>query len=138
MNFFGCNCKLDCTAEAVIVAAIVGVLAAFAQITGVIVLAPVFLAVAFGIAVVYLAVVLVAAALAQRPHRGCCACRPLQAVLSGILGTILLALVLLAVGIVATSVVSAILVGLLVFFFALVFMGTVCLVKCLGDCEEES
>lgn len=137
MNFFGCNCKLDCTAEAVIVAAVLGVLAAFAQITGVIVLAPVFLAVAFAIAVVYLAVVLVAMALAQR-RRGCCACRPLRAVLSGILGTILLALVLLAVGIVATSVVSAILVGLLVFFFALVFIGTVCLVKCLGDCEEEA
>lgn len=136
MNIFGCNCKLSCTGAAVIAAAIIGVLTAFLQITGVIVLTPVFLAVAFGIAVVYLAVLVVATALAARQERRCCQCRPLRTALAGILGTIFFALVLLAVGIVATSVVSAILVGVLLFFVTLVFAGTACLVKCLGDCEE--
>lgn len=137
MNIFGCNCRLGCTAGAAIAAAIIGVLTAFLQITGVIALTPAFLWVAFGIAVVYLAVLAVTAALATRREAQPCQCRPLRIVLAGILGTILFALVLLAVGIVATSVVSAILVGLLLFFFTLVLAGTACLVRCLGDCEEE-
>ncbi len=132
MRIFGCNCTLSCTGTAVIAAAIVGVLTAFLQITGVITLTPVALLVAFGIAVAYLAVLLLATG---RRERCCRLCGALGAVLVGILGTILLALVLLAVGITAASVLSAILVGLLLFFFALLLTATACLVRCLGDCE---
>ena len=134
MSLFGCNCKCSCTLAAVIVSAIVGVLTAFLQITGVITVTPVFLWVVFGIAVVYLGVLVVSTALARRAEETPCRCTTLTAVLAGILGSILLAVVLLAVGIVATSVLSAILVGILLFFFALTLTGTACLVRSLADC----
>lgn len=130
----GCGCRWGCTAVAAIASAVVGVLAAFLQITGVITVTTVFLWVAFGIAVAYLALALGAAALDRRAERCGRLCTGLTALLVGILGTVLLALVLLAVGIVATSVVNAILVGLLVFFFALTLTSTACLVRCLLYC----
>ena len=135
MSLFDCNCKCRCAAAAVIAGIIVGILAAFLQITGTITVTAVFLWVTFGIAVVYLAVLEVAAALARRGEACACRCTALNVVLAGILGTILLAVVLLAVGIVATSVVSAILVGLLLLFLTLVFAGTACIVRSLTDCE---
>lgn len=54
MSLFSCDSKCNCTIAAIIVSAIVGVVTAFLQITGVITVAPVFLWVVFGIAVVYL------------------------------------------------------------------------------------
>lgn len=135
MALFGCNCRRDCTLLAVVAGLILGVVGAFLQITGAIEVTPAFLWVAFGIGVVYLGVLLVSTALARRTEN-CCRCRSLEAVLTGILGTILFAVVLLAVGITATSVVSAILVGLLVASLTLTFAGTACLVKCLADCDD--
>ena len=137
MSQFNCGCKLSCNALAVIASIIVGVLTAFLQISGVITVGVVFLWVAFGIAVVYLGVLTIAAALARRAEacsRGCC--QSLTTVLAGILGTILFAVVLLAVGIVATSVISAILVGLLLFFLTLTLTATACYARCLADCED--
>lgn len=129
-----CSCKCNCTAAAVIVSVIVGVLAAFLQITGVITVTPVFLWVVFGIAVGYLAVFILGPSLYGRGEPGICTCIALNAVLVGILGTILFALVLLAVGIVATSVVSAILVGVTLFFFALIISATACYVRSISGC----
>lgn len=129
-----CNCKLRCPVLALIVSAIIGVLTAFFQITGVITLTPVFLWVVFGIALVYLAVLLVSAALTRHREAKPCVCASLQTLLAGILGSVLVSLILLAVGIVATSVLSAILVGLLLFFFSLILTGTACYVNCAADC----
>lgn len=134
MSVFGCGCKFNCTAAAVIASVIIGVLTAFFQITGIITVTPVFLWVVFGIAVVYLAVLAVGAAPENGTERCAGLCTRLNVVLAGILGAILLAVILLAVGITATSVISAILVGLLLFFFALTLTGTACLVKCLFGC----
>lgn len=134
MGLFNCNCKCGCTAAAILVSAIIGVLTAFLQITAVITVTPVFLWVAFGIAVVYLGVLAIAGALARREQQCSCICCAVSGLLIGILGTILFAVVLLAVGIVATSVVSAILVGLLLFFFALALTSTACFVRCVFDC----
>ena len=134
MSHFGCNCKLSCCATAIIVSAIIGVLASFFQITGMITITTAFLWVALGIAVVYLALLLVSTALAGESAQGCCT--TISTVLTAILGTILFALVLLAVGIVATSVISAILVGLLLFFLALTFTATACYIHCLTGCER--
>lgn len=136
MSLFNCNCscKCGCTAAAVIVSVIVGVIAAFLQITGVITVAPVFLWVALGIAVVYLGVLVVATALARRSEQCGCKCETLNTLLTGILGTILFSVVLLAVGITATSVVSAILVGLLLAFLSLTLTGSACFVRCTADC----
>lgn len=135
MNCMNCNFKCSCTAIAWIVSAIVGVIAAFLQITAVITVAPVFLWVAFGIAVAYLGILVAATLLARRTEEGSCKCRTLGTLLSGLLGTIALAVILLAVGIIATSVISAIGVGLLVFFLALTFTGSACFVKCTAGCE---
>lgn len=136
MSIVGCNCtcRCRCTLAAIIVSAILGVITAFLQITGGITVAPVFLWVVLGIGVVYLPVLLIAAALSGRETPEGCACESLNTLLVGILGSILLAVVLLAVGIVATSVLSAILVGLLLFFFTLTFTSTACLVRSLTSC----
>lgn len=135
MPLCNCNCRCSCTAAALIVSAILGVLAAFLQITGVITVTTAFLWVALGIAVVYLGVQVLAAALAGCTERNICRCSALNALLAGLLGTALLALILLAVGIVATSVVSAILVGLLVFFLFLGLISTACYVRTLAGCD---
>lgn len=127
-----CGCKISCTALAVIASVILGVLAAFLQISGVLTLGTVFLLVAAGVAVVYLGVLAVTASSCKA--EGCC--QSLGTVLAGILGTILLAAILLVFGIVATSVLSAILVGVLIGFFTLILTGTACYVRCLADCNE--
>ena len=136
MSDFGCYCKCSCRIAAVIASVIIGVVTAFLQITGVITVAPVFLWVAFGIAVVYLGVLVVAAALSGAEEAAGCLCTALNALLIGILGTILFAVVLLAVGIVATSILSAVLVGILLFFFSLTLTSTACLVRSLADCSR--
>jgi hypothetical protein len=129
-----CQCKCKCTLWAIIAAVVVGVIAAFLQITGMITVTPAFLWVLLGIAVVYLAVLVVASAL-SRGENGCeCACSALNALLVGILGTALFSVVLLALGVVATSVLSAALVGLLLASFALALAGSACYVKALTGC----
>ena len=133
---YNCSCRCRCTLAALVVSAIIGVLTAFFQITGLITVAPVFLWVVFGIGVVYLGVLVVATALARRGVTCSCACRFLNTLLVAILGAILFAVVLLAVGIVATSVLSAILVGLLLFFLALTLTSSACMVRCLAGCAE--
>lgn len=134
MSLFSCNCKCRCPLAALIVSVILGVVTAFLQITGVVTAAPVFLWVVFGISIVYLGVLVIAAALARGAEAGACLCTALNALLIGILGTILFAVVLLAVGIVATSILSAILVGILLFFFTLTVTSTACLVRDLLHC----
>jgi hypothetical protein len=134
MALFNCCCKRDCTLLAVIASLILGIVAAFLQITAVITVTPAFLWVALGIAVVYLGVLVVTTGLSRRSERRLCLCNALDTVLTGILGTILFSVVLLAVGIVATSVVSAILVGLLVASFTLLIAGTVCIIRNLFAC----
>ncbi len=134
MSIFGCNCRNRCVLLAVVASIIIGVVAAFLLITGTITVTPVFLIVAFGIAVAALGVLAITTALVRR-YAETCLCTALQAVLTGILGTVLVSVVLLAVGIVATSVISAILVGLAAGFFALIIAGGACFVRCLADCE---
>ena len=134
MSLFCCNTKCSCAVAALVTSLIIGVVTAFLQITAVITVAPVFLWVVFGIAVVYLGVLVVAAALARRAERCECSCSTLNTLLAGILGTVLFAIILLAVGITATSVVSAILVGLLLFCFTLTIASSACFVRCLADC----
>ena len=136
MSLCNCNHKCNSVIAALIASLIVGVVTAFLQITAVITVAPVFLWVVFGIAIVYLGVLIVAAALARRGEQCPCMCSLLNTVLIGILGTILFALILLAVGIIATSAISAILIGLLLFFFTLTLTSSACFVRCLVNCGD--
>ena len=131
-----CQCKCSCTLWAIIISAVLGVVAAFLQISGVITVTPAFLWVSLGIATVYLAILVGGSLLSRRAESRSCLCPALNAILAGALGTALFSVVLLAVGIVATSIVSAILVGLLIALLALTLTGSACLVRCLADCER--
>ncbi len=128
MAFFGCGCKNTCTSIAVVASLIIGVVAAFLRVMAVITVTPAFLWVAFGIAVVYLAILLADALFAPADAAACTA-QTVNAVLAGIVGTVLLSVVLLAIPFAATSIVGAILTGVLLFFFSLIITATACLVK---------
>ena len=90
------SCRTGCTVIAVVASLIIGIIAAFLRITATITLTPAFLWVLLGIAVVYLAVTLISAALFRNV---CCdnLCGIITTLLAGILGTILLSIVLLAI-----------------------------------------
>jgi len=134
MSIMNCGKRQECSSIALIASLIIGIIAAFLQITAVITLTPVFSIVALGIAIVYLAVTLLATSLSGNiaEYNGCCT--PLNAVLIGILGTILFSVILLAITFAATSVIGAIVVGALFFFFSLMITTTACLAKCLANC----
>ena len=134
MSIFGCRCKCNCLLAAVIASVIVGVVAAFLQITGMITVTPAFLWVVLGIAVVYLGILVLASARCCPEEASGCLCTALNALLVGILGAALFAVVLLGIGIVATSILSAVLVGLLLFFFSFTLSATACLVRSLFTC----
>lgn len=129
------SCRPGCTLIAVVASLIIGIIAAFLRITATITLTPTFLWVLLGIAVVYLAVTLVAAALFRN---GCCdsLCRIVNTLLAGVLGTVLLSVVLLAIEFVATSLLGAVLTGALLFFFALTVTSAACLVRCFFNCND--
>lgn len=122
-----CKNRFSCTAAAVIVSIVVGVVTAFLRITGEITLTSAFLWVTLGVALVFLAVTLLTASVAER--QGCCS--SLNALLIGALGTVLTSLVLLAITFAATSFFGAFLNGLLLFFFFLTLTSAACYVKCL-------
>lgn len=132
MSLLNCDCKRNCVLWAVIASVILGIVTAFLQITGIVTVTTAFLWVILGVAVVYLAVVLIAAALSGTS----CPDAIINALLAGILGTVLFSVILLAVGIVATGAVTAILAGLAVLFFTLTLTSTACYVKCLNNNEE--
>ena len=125
--------RCSCTLTAVIVSLILGIVAAFLQITAVFTITPVFLWVALGIAVGFLALLTLSDSRGERCP-GKCAILAVQ--LTGILGTILFASLLLAIGIVATSVLTALLTGLVVFFLALTLMGAACHILCRANCTN--
>ena len=129
-----CNCRWSCYLFAIVSAVILGVVAAFLQISGTVTVGTTFLWVALGVGVVYLLGLVVASTTHRCGHPTDC-CSSLNALLAGILGTILFSLVLLAVGIVATSVTSAALVGVLVFFLWLTVASAACFVRCTADCD---
>lgn len=134
---YGCNCRITCPLLAIVASIIIGIITAFLRITAVITLTPAFLWVVLGIAVVYLAITLLSAAIAQNSDtRLGCLCPILSALLTGILGAILLAIVLLAIEFVATSIIGAILTGALLAFLSLLITSTACLVKCLIRCND--
>lgn len=130
MSLCNCNCRCSCTVAALVVSAIIGVIGAFLQITGVITLTPVFLWVAFGIAVGLLGLLV----LSVRCRAEGCTSSALDALLAAILATVLLAVILLAAGITATSIVSAVLVGLLLFSLALTITAAACYVRQVSGC----
>lgn len=129
-----CNCKCACSLFSIVVGLILGVIAAFLQITGTIAVSAVFLWVLAGVAVGYLGILLLSAALQPQGARCGCTCAALNTVLAGIAGTVFFAAVLLAVDIPAASVTGAILVGLLAASFVILISSAACLIRNLFDC----
>lgn len=129
------SCSPGCTVIAIAASLIAGVITAFLRITAAITLTPAFLWVLLGIAVVYLAVVLVSSSAFRNQ---CCSelCSIVTALLSGIIGTVFLSIVLLAIEFAATSVLGAVLAGGLLFFFFLTIISTACLVRCFFSCSD--
>lgn len=133
MSICGCNFKCSCTLGALILSLLAGVIGAFLQITAAITLTTVTYWVLFGIAVAYLGILAITAGNTQHCT---CSCAALNAVLLGILGTILFAGILLLVTFAATSILGAIVVGLLFASFTLTVTSTICLVRCISGCNE--
>lgn len=132
MSTSECPCRNLCTTVAVIISLVVGIITAFLRITATITVTPAFLWVLLGVAVVYLAVLLVTSSCVKccELKAPCCLNNTLAILLGAILATALLAVVLLAIEFVATSVVGAILAGLLLFSFFLMLSETACLIRC--------
>ena len=129
-----CNCKCSCTLLSGIVSLVIGIIAAFLQITGAITVTAAFSWVVFGIGVGSLAFLLLSGAIQQPCNRCSCTCAAVTAALIGSLGSILFALVLLAVGTVATSILSAVLVGLTLLFLTLLLTNAACIIRSLYSC----
>jgi len=138
MSETNCCCRqYGCSITAVVASIIIGIITAFLRITAVITLTPAFLWVVFGVAVGYLAVVLIALSVAEGFGIRECICSTLPVLFTGILGSVLTAVILLAVEFAATSVVGAIIAGLTLLFFSLTLTATACLAKCIAGCDEE-
>ena len=135
-NMSICSCKCNCTTAAIVASLIIGIIAAFLQITAVITVTPVFLWVALGIAVGFLGILILTSGYSCCTRGSECRCAALDALLIAILGTVLFAVILLAVGIEATSVVSAVLVGILLFFLALTLTEAACYVRQITGCAQ--
>ncbi len=131
MSAFNYNGKNNCSVVAFVASIIVGVIAAFLRITAVITLSDAFLWVLFGIAVFYLAVLLVISGL-----RNCSVCPDITLLLTGILGTVLLSVILLGIEFAATSIAGAVAVGLLLFFFSLTVSSAACVIRCFSGCDN--
>ena len=131
-----CECRNNCTLYALIVSIIIGFVTALLTITGIITVGTAFLWVALGIAVVYLALLLLKADDLNNTTTSCNICSILTYIFAGILGTIVVALVLLAVTFAATSIIGAVITGALLFFLSLLITATVCLIKCIAKCNN--
>ena len=136
MSEFCCNCGNKCACTSIIASIIIGIVAGILRITGVITVTPAFLWVVFGIAIGYLALLLVTSGHRETGGYCCNICVILSLLLAGILGAILTSVILLAIEFVATSVVGAIITGALLFFFALTVTSSVCLVRCFANCDD--
>ena len=138
MSDNNCTCRGNCTTVALIISIVVGIIAAFLRITAAITVTPAFLWTVFGIAVVYLAIVLITAASVS-----CCECKSpccvksiITVLLGAIIATVLFAIVLLAVEFAATSILGAVITGLLLLSFFLALTETACLVRCIVTGRE--
>ncbi len=132
MSTSDCSCKNICTSVALIVSIAIGIIAAFLRITAAITVTPAFLWVLFGIAVVYLGILLISSVFVRCCDNSlCCIKTVLTVLLSAILATVLFSVILLAIEFVATSVVGAIITGLLLLSFSLTLTETACLIRCI-------
>ena len=133
MTKTNCSYQTNCTGIAVIASIVIGILAAIFRFTALVTITPAFLWVLFGIAIGYLGVTLLTSATFNPDRKSCC--RNLGTFLAGILGTILTSVILLGITFAATSVLGAIITGFLLFFFSLLIISSVGLIRCRYNCD---
>lgn len=134
-----CNCyfRTSCAGISIVASIIIGLITAMLRFMGVITATPAFLWVAFGIAIVYLAILLVISAFSSCADKNYCKKITIPVLLAGILGTILTSVILIAIEFVATSIIGAIITGILLAFFTLIITSTACLIKCQYQCLDD-
>lgn len=88
---------------------------------------------AFGVALIALAVLLFAAISDNGNQRGCL-CRNLGQILTGIIGTLIFSIVAIVI---TGPFISALFVGILAFFFALMIGTFICYILCLANCRYQ-
>ena len=135
MRQTNCNYRVECAFLAIAASIVVGIVAAIAQFTAIITLSTVFYIVAFGIAVLFLGVLLALSPVLYRVACQSCCNSNVKLTTIGILGTIVTSIILIAVGFAATSVLGAIFVGLLAAFFTLIVTSIICAINCAATCE---
>lgn len=135
MQNTSCCCKRDCAVAAIVASIIVAVVGVALSFMGTITVAPAFYWVTLGIAVVYLAVLLLASFLGNCYGKNCL-CAGFTTLIAGILGTSLLSLVLLGTAVAAATPIGAVLNGLLLGFLALILTSVACIIKCAGGCDN--
>ena len=72
MAIFGCSCRNTCTSTAVVASLIIGVIAAFLRFMGMITVTPAFLWVTLGVAIGYLAILLIGALFSENGRGNGC------------------------------------------------------------------
>lgn len=127
-----CCCSNFCRLFSIVSAIVIGFITALLRLTGVIVLTPAFLWVALGVAVVYLALLVLTSP--RLAGAGDCVCSNLALITTGILGAVLTSVILLAIEFAATSIIGAIIAGALLLFLTLIITASVCLVRCIANC----
>ena len=137
MNQLNCCCRNDCIVCSVVASIILGIVAAMLRFMATITVTPAFLWVVLGVAIVYLAVLLISSIFLRNTGFKRCLCSILPVLLAGILGTVLISIILLAITFVATSVIGAIFTGLLILCFSLIITSTSCLITCITGCSDE-
>lgn len=130
MSFFNCKYNFFCPGISIAASVIVGIIAAVLQATGVITIGTVFSLSVIGVAVAYLAILLIAYAIAD--NAGECGGTTLSALLIGLLGSILFASLLLGAVAPATAL-GVIVVGVLFFFVSLSLTSLACVIKCFAN-----
>lgn len=137
MSNCNCYCKTSCAGISIISGIIVAIITAMLTFMGTITITPAFLWVTFGIAVVYLAVSSLISGISNCCNtNNKCACTTMPVYFIGIIGTIFTSLILLGITFAATSVVGAVISGLVLGFFTMIILSTVCLIKCNTNCNN--
>lgn len=137
MTDMDCGCNVNCSGLAIVASVIIGIITSFLVYNAAVAVTSTFLWVLFGIAVVWLALLMALGALSQSSGFKTCLCSGMPLILTGFLGTILVSLILLAVSFPAASVAGAIIKGALLLFFTLGITSAACLIRCSAGCGAE-
>ncbi|MBQ8001981.1 MAG: hypothetical protein IJ297_00890 [Clostridia bacterium] len=131
-----CSCRPNCIGIAVLASIVIGIIAGFLTVSGMLTVSTPFLWALFAVAVIGLGVILTLSVLSgARALR--CICNAISLLLTGILGTLLTAVILLVIDIATASIAGAIITGLLFLFFTLLITTAACLVRCIADCDND-